>query len=78
MKYPTINNFLSSDILAGCPNPMPELDSIRVREMLQTEALDVDKLSITPPISYRPRCLPVSKLRSVNRCASESYLRKNF
>lgn len=53
MKYPTINNFLSSDILAGFPNAMPELDSIRVREMLQTEALDVDKLSITPPKKFR-------------------------
>jgi len=54
MKYPTINNFLSSDILAGCPNPMSELDSIRVREMLQTEALNIDKLSNTPPNFISP------------------------
>ena len=35
MKYPKISNYPSFDMLSGYQGQMAELDSIRVREMMQ-------------------------------------------
>lgn len=49
MKYPTTNNYLSSNMF-GSINQMAELDSVKVREMVQYKELDIDKIQFTPPI----------------------------
>lgn len=48
MKYPTTNNYLSSNMF-GSINQMSELDSVRVREMMQCQELTIDKIQLTPP-----------------------------
>lgn len=50
MKYPKNMNCLSIDMLSGYQGQMAELDSIRVREMMQNQELNIDKIHFTPPI----------------------------
>lgn len=49
MKYPKISNYPSFDMLSGYQGQMAELDSIRVREMMQNQELNIDKIQFTPP-----------------------------
>lgn len=48
MKSPTINNYPSSNMLASL-NQMAGLDSIKIREMMQCQELNIDKIQFTPP-----------------------------
>ena len=61
MKYPKISNYPSFDMLSGYQGQMAELDSIRVREMMQNQELNIDKIQFTPPAGEG--CGPGSRAR---------------